>query len=176
MAEATNVPKNPIALVGLMGAGKSTIGRRLAKRLNLPFVDSDREIESTAGLSVAQIFERYGEERFREEERQVLARFVGGGPRVIATGGGAFIDEQIRALMLKHCTTIWLDVEIDTLAERARRRSGRPLLNGKDARAILQRLAATRNPIYAEAHIVIRGGDADHDTTVGRILKALGPA
>jgi shikimate kinase len=173
MPDATKAPKKPIALVGLMGAGKSTIGRRLARRLGLPFVDADREIEAAAGLSIADIFGRFGEAHFRDGERRVIARLVEGPPRVIATGGGAFINEDTRALILTRCTAIWLDVEIETLAERVGRRSHRPLLNGREPRAALQALAEARNPIYAQAHIAISGGDPTHETTVARIVEAL---
>lgn len=174
MPDATNLPKKPIALVGLMGAGKSTVGRRLAKRLALPFVDADAEIEAAAGLSVAEIFERFGEAHFRDGERRVIARLVADVPRVIATGGGAFVNDETRALILARCTSIWLDVEVPTLAERVSRRGHRPLLNGKDPADILQALAETRNPIYAQAHIRIDGADARHEQTVARIVSALG--
>lgn len=173
MPTATKPAKKPIALVGLMGAGKSTVGRRLAKRLDLPFVDADREIEAAAGLSVAEIFERFGEAQFRDGERRVIARLVEGPPRVIATGGGAFVNEETRALILARCTAVWLDVEIDMLAERVARRGGRPLLNGTDSREVLRTLAAARNPIYAEAHIAVHGGDLKHQLTVTRIVEAL---
>ena len=113
-----------------MGAGKSTVGRRLAKRLGLPFVDADEEIEAAAGLSIAEIFERYGEAHFRDGERRVLARLIDGPPRVIATGGGAFMDAETRALILERCIAIWLDAEVETLAERVGRRGHRPLLKG----------------------------------------------
>ena len=173
MGSATKAPKKPIALVGLMGADKSTVGRRLAKRLGLPFIDTDREIEAAAGLSVAEIFERFGEAHFRISERRVIARLVEGPPRVIATGGGAFADDETRALILARCTAIWLDVELDTLAERVGRHDHRPLLNGKDPRATLAALAEARNPSYAEAHIAIHGADPKYETTVARIVEAL---
>ena len=133
--------EKPIVLVGLMGAGKSTVGRRLAKRLGLPFVDADAEIEAAAGLSVAGIFERHGEAHFRDLERRVIDRLVEGGPRVIATGGGAFMNPETRALILSRCTAIWLDGDIDTLAARAARRGRRPLLASGDPRALLRALA-----------------------------------
>ena len=167
MANATKAPKKPIALVGLPGAGKSTVGKVLAKRLGLPFIDTDREIEAAAGLSVAEIFERFGEPHFRESERQAMARLVEGPPRVIATGGGAFIDDETRALILERCTAVWLDVAIDTLVQRASRRDHRPLLNGKDCRTTLQTLAEARNPVYAKAHLTVRSSD------VAEIVAAL---
>src|SRR6185436_14263912 len=141
-------------------------GRRLAKRIGLPFVDADEEIEAAAGLSIAEIFERYGEPHFRDGERRVLARLIEGPPRVIATGGGAFMDAGTRALMLARCIAIWLDVEVEILAERVGRRDHRPLLKDQDALTRLRDLAAVRNPIYAEAHIAIRSGALAHDRTV----------
>lgn len=173
MAGVNKSTKKPVALVGLMGAGKTTVGRGLAKRLGLPFVDADREIEAAVGLSVAEIFERFGEAHFRERERRIIARLVDGPPRVIAAGGGAFVDDETRALILARCTAVWLDVEIETLAERAGKGSGRPLLDGKDPREALRALAGARNPIYAEAHIAIKGGDARPEATVERIVRAL---
>lgn len=175
MAAAPPPPEKSIALVGMMGAGKSTVGRRLAKRLGLAFVDADAEIEAAAGLSVAEIFDRYGEGRFREGERRVLARLIEGPPRVIAAGGGAFIDPGTRALMLARCTAIWLDVDVETLAARVRRRNHRPLLKGHDPLARLRELAAVRNPFYAEAHIRIASGGQPHGKTVQRIIAALAP-
>ena len=174
MAAARPRPEKSIALIGMMGAGKSTVGRRLAKRLGLPFVDADEEIEAAAGLSIAEIFERYGEAHFRDGERRVLARLIEGPPRVIAAGGGAFIDPGTRALMLARCTAIWLDVAPETLAERVGRRDHRPLLKDQDPLIRLRELAAVRNPVYAEAHIAIRSGGLAHEKTVERIIAALG--
>jgi len=173
MPDAPVPQERSIVLVGLMGAGKTTVGRRLAKRLGLPFVDADAEIEAAAGLCVAEIFERFGEAYFRDGERRIVARLVEGPPRVIATGGGAFMDSATRALILSRCTAIWLDGDPDTLAERAARRGRRPLLEGKDSRALLRELAAERNPIYAEAHLAVRGDLAAHAQTVDRIVAAL---
>jgi shikimate kinase len=173
MAKADQRHEKSIALIGLMGAGKSTVGRRLAKRIGLPFVDADGEIEAAAGLSVAEIFERHGEAHFRDGERRVLARLIEGPPRVIATGGGAFMDPETRALILERCIAIWLDAEIETLAERVGRRDHRPLLKGKDPLALLGGLAEVRNPVYAEAHLRIRGGAVPHEQMVDRILAAL---
>jgi shikimate kinase len=162
-----------IVLIGLMGAGKSTIGRRLAKRLGLPFADADAEIEAAAGLTVAEIFERHGESHFRDGERRVLKRLIAGPPQVIATGGGAFMDAQTRALILARCTAIWLDTEVEILAERVGRRGHRPLLKGKDPAALLRSLAEIRNPVYAEAHLTIHGGALPHEQMVDRIVAAL---
>ncbi|MEA3043292.1 MAG: shikimate kinase [Sphingomonadales bacterium] len=173
MEQAARAYEKPIALIGLMGAGKSTIGRRLARRIGLPFVDADREIETAAGLTITEIFDRYGEAYFRDGERRVLARLVEGPPRVIATGGGAFMDEATRALILQRCIAIWLDAEVETLAERVGRRDHRPLLRGKDPRVLLQSLAEARGPIYAEAHLIVRGGAVPHEKMVDRIVAAL---
>lgn len=165
----------PIVLVGLMGVGKSTVGRRLANRLRLPFVDADREIELSAGLTIPEIFARYGEAAFRDGERRVIARLIDGTPRVVATGGGAFMNDETRALILARSTAVWLDADLDVLAERVGRRNDRPLLAGRDARAVLGELAAVRNPIYAQAHIHIRSQPLPHEATVETILTALEP-
>jgi shikimate kinase len=164
----------PIVLVGLMGVGKSTVGKRLAARLELPFVDADHEIEVAAGLTVAEIFERFGEAHFRDGERRVIARLIEDTPKVIAAGGGAFMQPDTRKLILDRAITIWLDADIDVLAERVRRRSGtRPLLKGRDERQVLGDLAAVRNPVYALAPIHIRSDAMSHENTVEAILKAL---
>ncbi len=163
----------PIVLVGLMGVGKTTVGRRLAQRLHLPFVDADHEIEAAAGMTVAEIFERFGEPYFRDGERRVIARLVDGTPKVIATGGGAFINDETRALILAASTSIWLSAHPDVLAERVGRRDTRPLLRNRNAREVLAELARVRNPIYAEAHIHIASHKTPHDATVAAILKAL---
>lgn len=162
-----------IVLVGLMGVGKSTVGRKLATRLHLPFVDADHEIEQAAGLSIAEIFERFGEAHFRDGERRVIARLIDGTPKVIATGGGAFMHAETRALILEHSCAIWLDADIDVLAERVQRRDDRPLLKGRSPREVLTELAAIRNPVYALAPIHIRSQPVPHDATVEAILKAL---
>ena len=166
--------QRPIVLIGLMGVGKSTIGRRLAQRLHLPFVDSDQEIEEAAGLSIAEIFEKFGEAEFRDGERRVIARLIDGTPKVIATGGGAFMNEETRQLILDKATAIWLDADVNVLVERVARRAGsRPLLNGSDPREKLAALAKMRNPVYALAPIHIRSRPLPHDAAVDAILKAL---
>jgi shikimate kinase len=165
----------PVVLVGLMGVGKSTVGRRLAARLALPFVDADTEIERAAGMSIAEIFERYGEPYFRDGERRVIARLIDGTPKVIATGGGAFINDETRALILDRAIAVWLDADIDTLVERTGRRNHRPLLRDRNAREVLTELAARRNPIYAQAPIHVESRPAPHDATVRAILAALQP-
>jgi shikimate kinase len=165
----------PIILIGLMGVGKSTVGKRLAARLHLAFVDADHEIEEAAGLSVAEIFERFGEAHFRDGERRVIARLMDGKPKVIATGGGAFMQPDTRALILEKGTAIWLDADIDVLAERVGRRDGsRPLLKNRDPREVLGELAAIRNPIYALAPIHVHSQPLPHEATVESIVKALG--
>ena len=174
MPSAFPLPR-PVVLVGLMGAGKTTVGRRLAQKLGLPFVDADEEIEAAAGMTVSEIFERFGEAYFRDGERRVIARLVDGQPKVIATGGGAFMNDSTRALILDRATAIWLDADMDTLVDRVRRRGHRPLLRNRDAREVLTDLAAVRNPVYALAPIRIRTQPAPHDATVRAILKALSP-
>ncbi len=164
----------PIVLVGLMGVGKSTVGRRLANRLHLPFADADHEIERAAGMTVNEIFERFGEPYFRDGERRVIARLVDGTPRVIATGGGAFINDETRALILEQALAVWLDAPPQVLAERVRRRDTRPLLRNRDPLQVLTDLAAIRNPIYAQAPIRVSSDRAPHDSAVGHILKAIG--
>ena len=162
-----------IVLVGLMGVGKSTIGKRLAKRLALEFVDSDEEIERAAGLSITEIFDRFGETSLRDGERRVIARLVEGSPRVIATGGGAFINDETRALILQRCIAVWLDADVETLAARVARKDNRPLLRDKDPVTILRELAAVRNPLYAEAPIHVRSHSAPHEESVEKVLEAL---
>lgn len=172
-AEPSPLPR-PIVLIGLMGVGKTTVGRRLATRLKLPFVDADAEIEAAAGMTVAEIFERFGEPHFRDGERRVIARLIDGAPKVIATGGGAFLNDETRALILDQATAIWLDAAPRVLAERVAKRDHRPLLRGKDPLQVLTELAAIRNPVYALAPIHIESKVAPHEATVNAILKALG--
>ncbi|MBO9670213.1 MAG: shikimate kinase [Sphingobium sp.] len=165
--------KASLVLVGLMGVGKSTIGRRLAARLGLPFVDADEEIERAAGMTIQEIFDRHGEAAFRDGERRVIARLIDGSPKVIATGGGAFVNAQTRTLILGKATAIWLDADIDVLVGRVSRRDGRPLLKGKDPREVLTRLAAERSPFYEQAPIRVRSTDSPHDATVEAIIEAI---
>ena len=172
-AHSHAVTMRPIVLIGLMGVGKTTVGRRLGARLGLPFVDADHEIEVAAGLSVAEIFERFGEAHFRDGERRVIARLIDGTPKVIATGGGAFMNETTRALILDRATAVWLDADIDTLAQRVSRRDNRPLLRGKDPRLVLGDLALVRNPIYALAPVHIKSQMHPHDLTVEAIVRKL---
>ena len=164
----------PIVLVGLMGAGKSTVGRRLARRLGLPFVDSDAEIEDAAGFSAAEVFERYGEADFRDCERRLVARLIDGSIKVVATGGGAYVDPRTRKLLNERAITIWLDAPIDVLAERTGRRNTRPLLRNGNRRETLESLSEQRGPAYSEAHIRVTSGQGDHKCVVDSIVEALG--
>lgn len=163
----------PVVLVGLMGVGKSTVGRRLAKRLGLPFVDSDAEIEGAAGLSAAEVFERYGERDFRDGERRLVARLIEGETRVIATGGGAYVDRRTRQLLNERAITIWLDAPVDILAERTSRRDTRAQLRNRDPKATLEQLASERRPSYEEAHIHVKSGTGAHKDVVDAIVQAL---
>jgi len=165
--------QRPIVLIGMMGVGKSTIGRRLASRLGLPFVDADEEIAAAADLSISEIFERYGEEEFRDGERRVIARLLEQGRKVIATGGGAFMNEETRRLILSEAVAVWLDADINVLVERVSRRDGRPLLKDKDPLVVLTELAKVRNPVYAQAPIHVKSGEGPHEMTVNRIVEAL---
>ncbi len=162
-----------IVLVGLMGAGKTTVGRRLARKLNLPFVDSDHEIEKAAGMSVAEIFECFGEADFRSGERRVIERLLDGKPQIVATGGGAFINEATRALIKAKGLSIWLDADIEVLVERTGRRDTRPLLKTGDPKEILTRLAAERAPFYAQADMKVASSQGPHEDVVADILDAL---
>ena len=163
-----------IALVGLMGVGKSTIGRRLAQALELPFRDADQEIEQAAGCSIAEIFAARGEEEFRAGERRVIARLLHEGPHVLSTGGGAFMSPKTRALIKEKAVSVWLKADLDVLVRRVSRKDTRPLLVGKDPREVLQRLMAERYPVYAEAEIVIETDDAPAGAAVEAIIEALG--
>ena len=156
-----------------MGVGKSTVGRRLAKRLGLPFVDSDAAIEDASGLSAAEMFERYGEEDYRDGERRLVARLVDGQVRVIATGGGVFVDPRTRELLNSRAVTVWLDAPIDVLADRTSRRDTRPLLRNDDPKATLERLAEQERPCYSAAHIHVKSGNGAHRDVVEAILAAL---
>ena len=173
MTEVAKRLDRPVVLVGLMGVGKSTVGRRLARRLGLPFVDSDSEIEDTVGLPWGELFERYGEQNFRDGERRLVARLVDGQVRVIATGGGVFVDPRTRTLLNERAVTVWLDAPVDVLAERTGRRETRPLLKNGDRKTTLERLAKVEREAYAEAHIHVKSGDGAHSDVVDAIVRAL---
>ena len=165
--------ENKIVLVGLMGAGKTSIGRRLATRLGLPFSDADDEIEKAAGSSIEDIFERLGEERFREGERRVIARLLDGPPIVLATGGGAFMDPDTRKVIAENGISIWLKSNIDTLVKRTSKRKNRPLLKNKNHREVLKHLIEVRYPIYQLADIIIDSLDVSAEETLHQVVKSL---
>ncbi len=162
-----------VVLVGMMGAGKTSVGRRLASVLGVPFKDADTEIEAAAGCSINEIFERFGEPAFRAGERKVIARLLGDPPHVLATGGGAFMDPETRARISETAVSIWLRANVDLLLERVKRKDNRPLLRNTDNRTALVRLIAEREPVYAQADIVVESDDGPHDTVVKRIISAL---
>lgn len=163
----------PIVLVGMMGVGKSTVGRKLAAVLELPFADADDEIEQAARMSVNEIFERFGEPSFRDGERRVIARLVSERPSVIATGGGAFCNAETRKLILEQTIAVWLDSDTETLLERVGRKDTRPLLKDGDPREVIERLKRERTPFYSQAPIHIRSRNGPHEDTVQQILKAI---
>jgi shikimate kinase len=162
-----------IVFVGLMGVGKTCIGRRLAQRLELPFVDADREIEEAAGCTIPEFFARHGEQAFREGERRVILRLLDNPVHVLSTGGGAFMDPQTRARIRERAIAVWLRADLDLMLRRVSRRSDRPLLQVADPRAKLEELMAQRYPVYEEADITVDSVDGPPDVTVGRVLEAL---
>lgn len=172
-AKSHAAARGTVALVGLMGVGKSSVGRRLAQRLGLPFVDADVEIERAAARSVADIFAELGEAEFRAGEARVIRRLLEGPPHVLATGGGAMLNPETRALLKERTTTVWLKADLTVIAERVSRRDTRPLLRGKDAKAVLGALAEARYPIYAEAHLAVEVGAGPHGQAVTAIVEAL---
>jgi len=162
-----------IVLIGLMGAGKSSVGRRLAKRLDLPFSDADQEIEKAADCTIEEIFARHGEAAFRAGERRVIGRLLDGPPQVLATGGGAFMDRETRAAISEKGISIWLRADLDVLLERVLRRDNRPLLKQGDPEQILRRLMAERDPVYAQADLTVTSGQGPHEDVVEDIVEAL---
>jgi shikimate kinase len=162
-----------IALVGLMGSGKSSIGRRLAHALALPFVDADEEVERAAARSIPDIFEELGEAAFRDGERRVIARLLDEPPHVLATGGGAFMNPATRDLIRQRAVSVWLKADMEVLLRRVERRNDRPLLRRGDPREVLEQLASERYPIYALADITVESGEAAHQATVDAIIRAL---
>ncbi len=162
-----------VVLVGMMGSGKSAIGRRLATALGVPFRDADTEIERAAGCSVNEIFARHGESAFRDGERKVVARLLNEPPQVLATGGGAFLDEKTRARIKAEAISVWLKADLALLVERVSRKETRPLLKNVDQRAVLEKLIHEREPIYAQADITVESDESPHDSIVKRIIVAL---
>ncbi|HEX3918230.1 MAG TPA: shikimate kinase [Caulobacteraceae bacterium] len=162
-----------IALVGLSGVGKSSVGRRLATALGMPFRDADLEVEAAAGRPIPEIFAQYGEAAFRDGERRVIARLLAEPAHVMATGGGAFMHPETRRLIKEHAVSVWLKADIELLARRVSRKENRPLLAGKDPLDVLTTQARDRYPAYAEADIVVETGDTPHQAAVEAILKAL---
>jgi shikimate kinase len=169
----TRLGRRAIVLVGLMGAGKSTVGRRLANRLSLHFRDADHEIEAAAGMSIPDIFAIYGEPAFRGGERRVIARLLGEAPMVLATGGGAFMDAETRAAIGVGGVSVWLRADISVLMRRVRKRSNRPLLQDPDPEGVMRRLMSVREPVYATADLTVESQDGSHDRVVDAVLTAL---
>jgi shikimate kinase len=172
VADPVKTPKT-IVLIGMMGAGKTCIGRKLAERLEIPFIDADAEIAEAAGCSIPDIFAVHGETAFREGERRVIARVLDGPVHVLATGGGAFMNEQTRAKIRERAISVWLRADIDLLLRRVSRRNNRPLLQQGDPRQILEKLMTERCPVYAEADIIVDVTDAPRETTVTRVIESL---
>jgi shikimate kinase len=162
-----------ITLVGLMGSGKSSVGKRLAQALDLPFRDADDEVETAAGRSIPEIFEQLGEPAFRDGERRVIARLLEGPPIVLATGGGAFMNSETREIIKARSVSVWLKADLPILAKRVARKDNRPLLTGKDPLAVLTEQAAVRYPAYAQADITVETGDTPHQVSVDQVLRAL---
>lgn len=162
-----------ITLVGLMGVGKTSVGKRLANALDLPFRDADAEVEAAAGRSIPDIFADLGEPAFREGERRVIARLLDEPPHVLATGGGAFMNAETRKLIKDRSRSVWLKTDLDVLARRVGRKDNRPLLHGKDTMSVLKAQAAERYPFYAEADVTVETGDTAHHVTVDQVIRAL---
>jgi shikimate kinase len=165
--------KRQIVLVGMMGAGKSTIGRRLAMRLRLPFVDADNEIETAAGMTIPEIFEAHGEAHFRDGEARVIARLLDSGPGVLATGGGSFMREETRHRIRDKAISVWLKADADVILRRVKRRADRPLLQTADPAGTVTRLLSEREPVYQDAELTIWSRDVPHDRIVDECIEAL---
>jgi shikimate kinase len=162
-----------VVLVGLMGAGKSTVGRRLAEKLGLPFIDADHEIEAAAGKSIPEIFADHGEAYFRDGERKVIARLLDSGAAVLATGGGAYVNNGTRELIRQKGISVWLKADLPLLMRRVNRRSNRPLLKNTDPEAVMRRLIEERYPVYASADVTVMSRDVAHTAIVNDVIKAL---
>ena len=169
----TFVPEKTIVLVGMMGAGKSAVGRKLSSLFGLPFVDADDEIEAAAGSSISDIFARHGEAAFRDGERRVIERLLRQPPCVLATGGGAFMDERIRKAIGDSALSVWLKADLETLWQRVQRRTHRPLLNTENPKETLERLIQTRYPVYAEADVTVESCEGPLDATVNRVVDEI---
>lgn len=163
-----------VVLIGLMGAGKTAIGRRLATRLGLNFVDADNEIEKAAGKSISDIFADHGEPYFRQGEHRVIARLLKSGPQVLATGGGAYMNSDTREAITKRGVSVWLNADLDVLLERVARRDHRPLLKTDDPETVMRRLMEERYPVYANADVTVMSRDAPHEVMVSEIISSLG--
>jgi shikimate kinase len=169
----TRMGDRSIVIIGLMGAGKTTVGRRLAERLGLAFVDADAEIEKAAGQTIAEIFAQHGEVYFRDGERKVIARLLQSGPQVLATGGGAFMHEETRMAVRQHAISVWLRAALPLLMKRVRRRSHRPLLAAADPETVMRDLMDKRYPVYSQADIAIESRDIPHNVIVNDVMRAL---
>jgi shikimate kinase len=163
----------PIVLVGLMGAGKTSVGRRLAEKLGIPFVDADHEIEAAAGKSIREIFADHGEAYFREGERRVIQRLIGNGAQVLATGGGAYINDETRARIQEHGISVWLRASLPLLMKRVGKRNDRPLLMTDDPEAVMRSLMESRYPVYALADVMVESRDVQHGQMVNDVIRAL---
>lgn len=172
-AIAAALGQRPVVLIGMMGAGKSTVGRRLATRLRLPFVDADTEIEAAAAMTIPDIFQTHGEPHFRDGEARVIARLLDGGAKVLATGGGAFMRESTRDRIRAKAVSLWLKADADVILRRVRRRSDRPLLQTADPAATISRLIGERHPFYQHADLVIESRDVPHEKIVDECIVAL---
>lgn len=164
-----------LVFVGLMGAGKTAIGRRVAQMLDLPFVDSDHEIETVSRMSIPELFEHYGEAEFRALEQRVIERLVRDGPRIVSTGGGAFMNERTRRLVAEHGVSVWLKADLDVLMARVSKKQNRPLLRDLDPRGVMQKLMTERYPIYATADVTVMTREERRDVIAAEVLQALGP-
>jgi shikimate kinase len=162
-----------VVLIGLMGAGKTAVGRRLANRLELPFIDADTEIEVAAGASISEIFAEHGESYFRQGERKVIKRLLDGGPQVLATGGGAYMNAETRACIKARGLSVWLKADLKVLLKRVGRRDSRPLLTRGDPEKVMKKLIEERYPIYEEADVTVESRDVPHDVIVGAVIDAL---
>ena len=165
--------QRPIVLVGLMGAGKTSVGRRLAEKLGIPFVDADHEIEAAAGKSIKEIFADHGEAYFREGERRVIQRLIGNGAQVLATGGGAYMNEETRQRIQEHGVSVWLRASLPILMKRVSKRQDRPLLQAEDPEAVMRGLIDKRYPVYALADVMVDSRDVQHGQMVNDVIRAL---